>query len=354
MKDWEKLLLKPDDTIQQALRVIDAASSQLALVADTPGRLLGIVTDGNIRRGLLAGRTLADPVSAVMNTAPTTVRPDMGAHAALALMWEHEFTHLPVVDENGLLLNCWSRKSLLTETVLDTPVALMAGGLGSRLGQLTENCPKPMLKVGGKPLLEIILQSFLDHGFRNFFIAVNHHAVIIEEYFGDGAGFGVSIRYLREKKRLGTAGALSMLPKGLSRPVIVMNGDILTRFNPRLLLETHNINNAAATMVVRRHEMQAPYGVVRSSPEGRLLDIEEKPVLPFCIHAGINVLSSEALSLVPKNSFFDIPDLFKEILARNMPAQVYEINEYWLDIGRMADFEQAANDYQKYWQVEQP
>lgn len=345
MKNWKELLLKSTDSIQQALRAIDAAGSQLAMVVSDEGRLLGVLTDGNIRRGLLAGYALAEPVHTVMNAAPTVVSPEMQASAALRLMQERDFSHLPVVDASGILVACWSRKGLQAETTCESPVVLMAGGLGSRLGELTANCPKPMLKVGGKPILEIILHSFIDCGFRNFFFSVNYRAEIIENYFSDGAHWGVSIRYLREEKPLGTAGALSLLPDVMAQPVVVMNGDILTRLNPRLLLEAHSARNAAATMVIRKHEMQIPYGVVRCTPEGRLAGIDEKPLLPFAISAGINVFSPEALAYIPRGSFFDIPDLFTTLLAKDKAVAVYETDEYWIDIGRESDYNQADKDF---------
>ena len=343
MIDWRTLLLSPDDAVHRALELIDRAGSQFVLIVDDECRLLGVVTDGDMRRSLIAGRTMEDKLHAVMHAAPVTVPPNTQANAVLDILLDKDFTHLPVVDENGAIIALWSRKSLQARSPLHSPVVFMAGGLGSRLGELTRHCPKPLLKVGGRPILEIALESFREAGFRNFFIAVNYHARMIEEHFGDGSRQNVCITYLREKKRLGTAGALSLLPAA-EDPVIVMNGDILTRLNPRLLLEQHAMNKCAATMVTKQHEVTVPYGVVHTAPGGELDRMEEKPVLSFAVSAGINVFSPQALKCIPPDARFDIPDLYAVLKSKGMTAKTYMIHDYWLDIGRLDDYRKADAD----------
>ena len=347
MNNWKALLLGSQDSIQQALAVIDAQGSQFALVSDPEGRLLGVVTDGNIRRGLLSGCTLQAPATQIMNTDPFTVGEGVSSQAALSLLQEKDFTHIPILGTDRRIVGIWSRKELLANTVLDNPVVLMAGGLGTRLGELTRSCPKPMLPVGGKPILEIVLRNLAAEGFRHFFNAVNYLSEMIEQHFGNGESFGVQISYLREEKRLGTAGALSLLPQTPTLPLLILNADILTRLNTRLLLQAHMQNEAVATMVVKEHELQVPYGVVDSSPEGRITAIREKPVLRFPVSAGINVLSPAALEYIPNNTFFDMPELFRTLVDKGLAPQVYVTDEYWLDIGRQDDYSRAGLDFQE-------
>ncbi len=328
----------------RALAVLDLGH-QFAMVADAGGKLLGVVTDGNVRRGLLNGKGLDAPVAEIMNSQPFVVGEDATAQGVLALMQEHDFSHIPVVDASGRLVWVWARKELSASTLLQNPVVLMAGGLGTRLGELTRDCPKPMLPVGGRPILEIVLQNLRDSGFYNFFIAVNYQAEKIKNYFADGSKLGVKINYLHEDKRMGTAGALSLLPARPSLPALVMNGDILTRLNPRLLLQHHNNARAIATMVVIDHKVQVPYGVVDSLPDGELSAIREKPTVNFPVSAGINVLSPEAFAYIPADTFFDMPDLFRALLNAGKAPQVYHSDDYWLDIGRADDYAKAGTDF---------
>lgn len=341
---WKKFTLTPEATIREALEAINQGY-QFALVTDKDERLLGVVTDGNVRRGLLNGMGLDAPVTAVMNVSPCVVHDNTDMQTVLSLMQEKDFSHIPVLDASDRLVRVWSRRELVATTVLSNPVVLMAGGLGTRMGELTKDCPKPMLPVGGRPILEIVLQNLKESGFRNIFLAVNYQAEKIEKHFGNGETFGLHIDYLREEKRLGTAGALSLLPEKPDMPVVVMNSDILTRLNIRLLLQQHNARGALATMVVIDHKIQLPYGVVDSLPDGRLSDIREKPTATFPVSAGINVLDPEAWDYIPSDEFLDMPDLLRTMLSDNKKIQVYHTDEYWLDIGRMDDYSKADADF---------
>ena len=343
MIDWTTLLLSPEDTMHRALERIDNAGTQFVLVVDDMRHLLGIATDGDIRRSLLAGCRPEGKLQSIMQTTPVTVSVAMQANAVLDLMLECDFTHLPVIDDHGCIVALWSRKELQSRQPLACPVVFMAGGRGSRLGDLTRDCPKPLLRVGGRPILEIALESFREAGFRNFFIALNYHAQMIEEYFGDGSRQNVSITYLREEKRLGTAGPLSLLP-AISEPVIVMNGDILTRLNPRLLFSQHAMNDSAATMVVKQHDVTVPYGVVHTDQEGELDFVEKKPILSFSVSAGINVFSPEAITCIPPDTYFDVPDLYAAIKGKGLTVKTYALTDYWLDIGRLDDYRKADAD----------
>lgn len=343
--NWKDLLLKPEDTLRRALEVITASGERIALVVDAEGVLLGVITDGNTRRGLLSGHTLESSVALIMNPSPYTASPAMGRAEACRIMLEKNIMHLPVLDADGRLLDVWRLSGPLESPAHDTPIVLMVGGLGSRLGEMTRACPKPMLHVGGKPLLEIVLRNFMGQGFTNFYLAVHYLAEEIQSYFGDGSAFGCNIRYIHEQIPLGTAGALSLLPERFET-VLVMNGDILTQLNAVSLLQEHSRNGAPATMVVKHHEVTIPYGVVHSDENSAILSIEEKPTFSHCVCAGINVLSATALACIPQNTRFDMPDVFQALLLRGEHPKIYLSADYWLDIGRLADYRRANLEFE--------
>jgi len=340
MKAIHELFLSPDASILTALRIIDQGAVQIALIVDSERKLMGTVTDGDIRRALLRGVSLEAPVSEIMNRQPRTAKHDMDKEAILSVMQYLNLRQFPVLDAEGRVVRLELLDDLLYHRKFDNWIVLMAGGLGSRLGELTKDTPKPLLKVGTKPILEVILENFISHGFHRFYISVNYKAEMIRDYFGDGSRWGVEIRYLHEQKRLGTAGALSLLPDNPDLPVLVMNGDLLTKVNFRQLIDFHNETNAKATMCVREFELQVPYGVVQIANH-RLRAIEEKPVQRFFVNGGIYVLSPDMLRFIPEDSFYDMPALFDEIIARGENASVFPIREYWIDIGRTDDFERA-------------
>jgi NDP-sugar pyrophosphorylase family protein len=251
---------------------------------------------------------------------------------------------LPVVDARGRVVGLEVVDDYLNAPEREEWVVIMAGGLGSRLKELTRETPKPMLTVGSRPILETIIRSFAEQGFRNFYLAVNYKAEQIEAHFGDGSRFGIRVHYLREKERMGTAGALSLLPAAPDRPFIVTNADLLTKEDYCEMVDRHVAEAADATMGVRKYEMQVPFGVVREEG-GRISGIEEKPVHQFVVSAGMYVLSPSVLDLVPADTFFDMPSLFDAAIAQALHARCHHVDGYWLDIGRPADFEQANNDF---------
>lgn len=344
MKQWQKILVLPIVPILEALRIIDENAIGLAVVVDDEKHLLGTVSDGDVRRGLLRGVALTEPVAKIMNVKPYFATHHDSRTTILNLMREKQIKQIPIVNENGQVLFVELLNDFIQTTKKDNWVVLMAGGLGKRLQPLTEECPKPLLKVGDKPILETILESFRDCGFEKFYLSVNYKAEMIEDYFGTGEKWGVQIRYLKEDRKLGTAGALSLLPERLEEPFFVMNGDLLTKVNFEQLLEFHLHHEATATMCVRDYEYQVPYGVVELE-QHRLKRIVEKPVQQYFVSAGIYVLNPETLNDVPKNQYFDMPALFEKIMEQKKETIVFPIREYWLDIGRMADFEKANFDY---------
>lgn len=344
MKDWQKVLIGRDSTIYQALDTINRAGLQIALVVDEERRLLGTISDGDVRRALLRGVALTDGVTVAMHTTPTCASVDDGPDERLALMRRTGLHQLPLIDAERRVMGLAVIDSYVMMPKRENRVVIMAGGLGSRLKELTHERPKPMLEVGSRPILETILRSWADQGFHHFYFAVNYKAEHIEAHFGDGSRFGVDIHYLREEKRMGTAGALGLLPERPAEPILVTNADILSKVDFGHLLDFHLAHDTAVTMGVRDYELQVPFGVVETE-EGRVRGIEEKPLHRFLISAGINVLAPETLDLVPENQYFDMPNLIDAAIEQGRVVRPYRISGYWLDIGQPKDYEKANVDF---------
>lgn len=347
-KNWKDLCILPTLSIVDTMRLIDKTAMQIALVVDADRRLLGTVTDGDIRRAILKGDSMEEPVEKIMNRRPTTFRANENRKDMLVAMRLLKFSQIPIVDNQGRVVGLQVLDSLITPAPRENPVVLMAGGMGTRLRPLTGNCPKPLLKVGDRPVLQTILESFIEHGFQHFYFSVNYKAEMIEEYFGNGSQWGVDIRYLQEDKKLGTAGALSLLPEKTELPLIVMNGDILTKINFQQLLDFHADHRAAATMCVHKYDFQIPYGVVNVEKH-RLTNITEKPTQSFFINAGIYVLEPRVLPFIPANTYYDMPSLFDKLMKQKMETSVFPLHEYWLDIGHLNDFERAQGDFENFF-----
>ena len=343
--------VRGEATIREALSLIDAGGMQLVLVVDDAGRLIGTASDGDIRRGLLRGLTLESTVQECVNRNPTAVLSGTPDAEILRILKRTHLHQMPVVDDQGRVVDLKLLDELIEAPERSNIVVLMVGGLGQRLGELTRSTPKPMLPVGGRPLLETIVSAFRDQGFRRFRLAVNYKSHIIESHFGDGSRFDCEIGYLREPKRLGTAGALSLLDEDLSEPVIVSNGDLLLRIDFGSLIEHHVMTGAEATMAVHEHEYQVPYGVICTEGD-RIAAIEEKPVQRYLIAGGLYVLSPQTVRRVPKDTFYDMPSLFSEVIGTGGHASTYRIDGYWLDIGQSADYELAQKQYSKIFAEE--
>lgn len=344
MKDWKKTLINPATPIIEAMRIIDTSALRIALVTDETSRLVGVVTDGDIRRGILNGVSLEKPVRMIMYRDFTAATLKMQKEAIIALMKKNDLLQIPVVDENGYVVGLNILVDMINLPQPDNWIVLMAGGLGHRLRPLTNDCPKPLLKLGNKPILEIILENLIEYGFKKYFISVNYKAEMIESHFRDGKQWGVEVIYLREKKAMGTAGALGLLPDRPTEPIIVMNADLLTKVNLRQLLDFHRTGKAVATMCVRDYHFQVPFGVVNID-QHRLTGIDEKPIHRFFVNAGIYVLSPAALDYVPRDSSYDMTKLFEDIVADGSETSVFPLREYWLDIGQMDDYERANYEY---------
>jgi dTDP-glucose pyrophosphorylase len=346
---WRKTLVSKNATVREAIAVIDSGQLQIALVIDDQERLLGTVTDGDVRRAILRGTALEAPVSDIMSTSPTSARAGDSRETMLALSKGKRVHQLPLIDDAGHVVGLQTIDHILNAKEQEGIVVLMAGGPGSRLRPLTDTTAKPMLEVGRKPLLEIILESLIGHGFRRFYIAVNYKSDQVMGFVGNGQRWGVDIRYLEEPERLGTAGALGLLPERPTAPFLVMNADLLTNINFSQLVAYHAEQQCLATLCVREQSTQIPYGVVEFE-RNRFVSIEEKPTHKYFINTGIYVLNPEILDYVTPAAYLDMPTLIETAQRDAHNVSVFPIREFWLDIGRHEDYESASGHYEKLFE----
>jgi dTDP-glucose pyrophosphorylase len=344
MKNWKNTIIDSTTPIIKAIEIINAEALQIALVVDKNSRLLGTITDGDVRRGILKGIPLDSPCHLIMNSKPTVAHPNESREHILGIMKSMQFRHVPIVDDDGYVLGVETLDELIQTPHRDNRVVLMAGGLGNRLRPITNDCPKPLIEVGNKPILETILQNFIEYGFQHYYISVNYKADMVKDHFKDGSPWGVDIHYIHEDQAMGTAGALGLLPEKTDQPILVMNGDLLTKVNFRQLLDFHLEHHAQATMCVREYDFQVPYGVVKLENH-RLRTIEEKPVHRFFVNAGIYVLEPKVLEYIPVNTYFDMTSLFQKIIDHGLETAAFPIREYWIDVGRLDDLERAKGEY---------
>ena len=344
MIDVLKISLSADSTIEGALSVINSGAVKIALVVDTDNKLLGTLSDGDIRRGLLRKKLLNETIEDVYFKNPTTANKGASKEDLLHLCLVNGISQVPIVDEDRKVIDLFIIDDGLQKKQHENHVVLMVGGLGTRLRPLTENTPKPMLKVGGKPILETIVKRFVDDGFTNITMCLGYKSNVIQDYFRDGSGFGANIDYIVEEERMGTAGALTLLEKRLDNPFFVMNGDLLTNINFEKMLDFHVEHNSKATMCVREYDIEVPYGVVNVANEN-ITSIIEKPIHSFFVNSGIYLLEPDCIDLIPDNKFYDMPTLFEELIAAKEKIISFPLQEYWLDIGRVADYEKANAEY---------
>jgi dTDP-glucose pyrophosphorylase len=345
LKNLSNILVSPHATIAEAIRIIDQGAVQIALVTDSERFLLGTLTDGDIRRGLLRGETLESEVERCMHRNFITVSVEYPKSQAMRLMREKALIHMPVLDAEGHVVQLFLLEELSQPLIFPNWVVLMAGGYGKRLRPLTDICPKPMLLVGGKPMLEIILEQCIGAGFRKFFISVNYLKQQIIEYFGNGSRWQVDILYIEEDEPLGTAGALGLLPERPDMPILVMNGDVLTSLNHAKMLLFHKEYNASATICVCEYKTTIPYGVVMCKGE-QVLSLDEKPELIHNINTGVYILNPDLLKLVHPNQHCDMPQLLVSVIKKNLSVIAFPIHEYWLDVGQKEMLSKANGDWQ--------
>jgi dTDP-glucose pyrophosphorylase len=336
--NWQKNIVGESDSLRAAATVLNASPYKLVLVCSSEGKLTGTLTDGDLRRGLLRGLSLEDSVTKAMNrsfVAGHLGEPKSELHS---LMRKRQIHELPILDKSDNVVDLVTDRPELSP--FDGTFVIMAGGRGSRLMPLTDSTPKPMLLVGAKPILEHILTSAISQGFENFVISVNYLGKQIENYFGDGSAWGVSITYLREEEPLGTAGALSLLPRGAPGPIVVSNGDLVTNLDYRAMIQNHEQSGATISMAIRRFELRNPYGVVAT--KGEFVEgIVEKPAYISQVNTGIYVLTPEVLTNLRPNGFLNMTDLVQRALDQNERVAAFAIHESWMDIGTPQDFQTA-------------
>jgi len=350
MQDMKKVTLEKTATIKEALEVIDEGAIRIAIIIDDDNRVIGTISDGDARRGLLKGYSLNSSIEELYFKTPTLGYISDSKDEIIKKAISKKLYQVPIVDEENRLIYVEDLATLLQCRTRRNKVVLMAGGLGTRLRPLTNDIPKPLLKIGGKPILETIIQNFVKHGFVDIIISVNYKAEMIKDYLKDGKKLGANITYIEETKRLGTAGALSLLLEIPREPFFVMNADLLTTVNFEQMLDFHSKENSLATMGVREYEYQVPYGVIEVD-ESNISSIKEKPIQKFFVNAGIYVLSPKVLSNIPENEFFDMPTLFEKLIQNSHNVLSFPIHEYWLDIGRIDEFQQAQNEYFRFFNV---
>lgn len=340
----KELLITEKFTIKEALKVIDKGTKRIAIVVDNSNKLLGTLNDGDIRRALLNDKTLDTTIKDVYHKNPSVCSIHDTKETIIKTAIKYKVYQIPIVDDEYKLVDVEDLATLLSTKSRKNKVIIMAGGLGTRLRPLTDDLPKPLLKVGRKPILETIIENFSNYGFKDIIISVNYKADMIKNYFKDGSEFGVNIEYIQEDKRLGTAGALSLLKREIKESFFVMNGDLLTNINFEHLLDFHISGNSIATMCVREYEHQIPYGVIQIK-NNKIQSIEEKPINKFFVNAGIYLLSPKILELIPQDEFYDMPTLFQELINKQLNVLSFPIHEYWLDIGKIIDYEKANDEY---------
>ncbi len=343
-RSFEKILITTQTSILDTLRVIDDTAFEIALVVDADERLIGTVTDGDIRRGIIRGADLGSPISALMNTRPITAQQNTPDDELLFLMTNRSIKHLPVVDRQMRVVRLVQLKDLIARKPRPNVAVIMAGGLGSRLGEITREIPKPLLPVGGRPIIALIIEQLRRHGIENIFVSINYKAEKIRQHFAENPITGVSITFLEEEQFLGTAGSLSLLPMRPEQPFILMNADILSPINFGNLLEFHQTGAKPMTVCTREFNFQIPYGVLQMRGD-ELLDIEEKPSHSIFINAGVYVLEPFLLENISAGQRLDMPDLIKLAINRLGGVSCYPVSEFWLDIGNPHDYSKARDSF---------
>ncbi len=343
----KNFLLNHNSTIKDSINAIEKGKLKIALVLNEDNKLFGTICDGDIRRGILKNYDLNDQITKIVKKNCLTANKNTSQKDLDSIMKENKISHIPILNDEGIFIGIEVEEEYLPNisfSSLTNSALIMAGGKGTRLRPLTNNCPKPMLKIQGKPILEIIIERCISSGIRNFFISVCYLSNQIMDYFGDGSKWNVNIEYLTENSPLGTAGALTLLPKNIKHPILIINGDVLTRARFRDIFRYHDEHNAEITICAREHILSSPYGVIEV--EGiSYKSMIEKPSFKQLVNAGIYVVNPNLISSIQKNKYLDMPDLIDDQKSKNKNILVYPIHEYWIDIGKPDLLNQATYDW---------
>ena len=343
-ESWKKALLSVNTNLQQAISNLNETAFQIAIIVTPDGVLVGTITDGDIRRGLLQGMDMGSLIEDIVFHDPFVVPPQMARETVLQLMQTNKIRQVPVVDEKRRVVGLHLQDDLIDSGGCSNLMVIMAGGQGTRLRPHTEDCPKPLLMVGDKPMLEHIIMRAKAEGFQHFVLTIQYLGHMIEEYFGDGSQWNLNISYLREESPLGTAGAMSLLNPRPDRPFVISNGDVLTDIRYGDMLDYHCRHGASATMAVRSHEWQHPFGVVRTDGLD-IIEFEEKPIVRNHINAGVYILNPDVLDMLKVGEYCDMPALFTRLQGSVARTIVYPMHEPWLDVGCEDDLGQAQTKH---------
>lgn len=330
--------------MRAAIEAIDTSGLKIAIIVDDGRRLLGVVTDGDIRRTLLQGHGLETPIREFMQTKPRTAHCGSDKQVLLSRLRHEQVLHMPIVDDEGRVHDLAYLPLLEQQSSHPNEVVIMAGGLGTRLRPLTEKVPKPLILVGGRPLIDTIIDRLVEQGLSNITLCVNYLGHMLEEHLGDGSRYGASLTFVRENKRMGTAGALSLLERRPETSFFVMNGDILTSVDFLAMRSFHQENRSVATMAVNNFSYEVPFGVVEVR-DRRITGLSEKPQYSFLVNAGIYLFEPEVLDHVPSEEFFDMNSFFDRLIDLNKSVVAFPVREHWLDIGRPDDLERANDTF---------
>jgi len=346
--NWEQVKISPSSTIKEAVELLEKVRLGIVLVTDEERKLMGTVTDGDIRRGLIDHVTLDDQVSEIMTRNPAVASISDDRAKIREMMTNHDLLQIPITDSDRRLVGLEVLQPLARDRAkYENPVVLMAGGFGKRLHPITLKTPKPLLRLGSKPISQLILEQLIEAGFQNFFLTVHYKADQVKRYFGDGKKWNVAIRYIEEERPLGTAGALGLLPSDLpDLPILVMNSDLLTKVNFQQLLHYHQMQEGSATVCARGYDFQVPYGVIETVDQ-KVSGIVEKPEHKFLVNAGIYVLNTEIVTSISRGSYLDMPDVLLQQLESNNTVNIFPVHEYWLDIGKVDEFERAQEEVER-------
>jgi dTDP-glucose pyrophosphorylase/glutaredoxin len=339
-----------NSTIKEAMKVIDKNLTGGALVVNENNELVGTITDGDIRRAILKGSSINEGIESTYFKNFKFVTEEHSKKKAKEYMLNNKIRQVPVIDKDKKLIDLYFLDDIISYDKRDNYVFILAGGLGTRLRPLTETVPKPMLTVGDKPILELIIEQFKEYGFRNFIVSLNYKGEIIEEYFKDGKEFDVNIEYIRETKKLGTAGSIALVKEKFTKPFIVINGDILTGIDFDKFLNHHIKNNFNITVGVRNYEINVPYGVLVT---GNMLieSLEEKPTYKFHINGGVYAVNPEVIKYIQQDEIYNMTDLIEDAMKNKYKSGIYEITEYWTDIGQIDDYRKANTDIHKFFKL---
>ena len=316
MNSFLDICISANTSIEDTMRVIGDGNVKIALVVDKDSHLLGTVSDGDIRRALLNGSLMNDSIDNVYQINSITAKIGSNRDVLEDLCSRHIIDQIPILNQEDKVVDLFILNHMHEKRMHSNRIVLMVGGLGTRLRPLTENTPKPMLKVGDRPILQTIVEGFVKSGFSNITMCLGYKSDVIQSFFENGSMFGANIEYIVEGKRMGTAGALTLLQKKIDEPFFVMNGDLLTNVNFEHMLDFHISNSSKATMCVREYDIEVPYGVVKTNQE-KITSIEEKPVHSFYVNAGIYLLDPMCIDMIPDNEFYDMPTLFEDLILNN-------------------------------------